>query len=243
MKSHPVIIKIGGNTIPNLDQEFYTFLHQLQMQNRSIIIIHGGGPMISSLSEQLHLPVVKKNGIRVTDATTLAIAKMVLLGQAQPLLAQQLSAHGFKVVCKNAAMNHLLTGQAIDQATYGSVGTITKVNQAALQTPANQITVLAPLALDDQGNWLNVNADEAAATIATLIHAEKLYLMTDVAGVLYEGHLIGQLNHHLADQLASSHVIRSGMVPKIKAAFKAKTAGVNQVFITNQLCHPGTAIN
>lgn len=104
------------------------------------------------------------------------------------------------------------------------------------------IGVLAPLAVTKNGNWLNVNADQAAADTASLLGAKKLYLMTDVAGVLNHHQLIAHLTKPISQKLIAEKIIKSGMQPKIKAAFAACVAGVEQVAITNCLKNPGTII-
>ncbi|WP_270362164.1 acetylglutamate kinase [Limosilactobacillus mucosae] len=238
-----IIIKIGGQAISELTDDFFEQLAVWRTQGKKILLLHGGGPLITKLCQQLQVPVVKKAGVRVTDAQTLALTKLVLLGQAQPLLLQKLSDHQLPVVGLNAADNQMLVGKYLDQSVYGEVGTVVSVNQdKLLPLLDNYIGVLAPLAMTPAGNWLNVNADQAAADVASLLGAKKLYLMTDVAGVLNQHHLIPHLTKLVSQKLVAEKIISSGMQPKIKAAFAACTAGVEQVAITNCLQNPGTII-
>ncbi|KRL83242.1 acetylglutamate kinase [Ligilactobacillus equi] len=237
-----VIIKLGGNALLDLSATFFQQLHALKAAGHKIILLHGGGAMISDLSTQLNLPVKKVAGIRVTDEATLKVTKMVLLGHMQPLLAQKLSQAGFSVTCQNAAMNHLLTGEFLDFETYGYVGTITQANHEALLNFDSDILILAPLALTPDGHWLNVNADQAACNLAAMLQVKQLYLLTDVAGVLNQGQVLPSLNQKEALALCQKEVITAGMQPKIKAAFQAKHAGVQHVFITNTLQASGTSI-
>ena len=238
-----IVIKVGGNALDKLSIEFFEQLHVWQAEGKKVLLIHGGGPMVSKLCQQLDIPVVKKNGVRVTDEKTLALTKLVLLGQIQPLLLQKLSAHHLAVNGLNAAMNNMLEGEYLDEKGYGQVGVITAVNQAMLTSILSEkIGVLAPLALTKDGKWLNVNADEAAATVASLLGAQALYLITDVAGVLDKGKIIRRLNRKNATDLTAKKVITKGMQPKIKAAFKACSAGVKKISITNKLQVPGTII-
>lgn len=239
----PIVIKIGGNTIGALTDDFYELINQYQLAGHPVVIVHGGGPMISQLCQALGVAVKKRHGIRVTDEQTLSLTKLVLLGQAQPQLAQQLTEHGFQVNCQNAASNFVLMGQIIDAEQYGWVGKVTAVKQASLALSPTTVTIMSPLAIDETTHhWLNVNADTAAATIAAQLGADELLLMTDVAGVMQDGQRVGVLTQQKAKQLIDQAVISRGMIPKIKAAFRAKVAGVKQIKITNQLAKYGTKI-
>jgi len=238
-----IIIKIGGNALNQLQADFFKQLRIWRNDNKKILLVHGGGPMISQLCQQLHVPITKENGVRITDEKTLTLTKLVLLGQMQPLLLQKLSDHHLNVQGLNAASNYLLKGRYLNKDKYGQVGAITYVNKKALLAELNQkIGVLAPLALTEQGEWLNVNADQAALAVASYLGAEKLYLMTDVAGVLAQGKVVKKLNKQVAAKLVQDGTITSGMFPKVDAALKARRSGVKEVFITNSLIKTGTKI-
>lgn len=238
-----IVIKVGGNALTELTADFYQTLSAWRAQGKQILLVHGGGNEISRYAEQLHLPIIKRDGIRVTDAETLNVTKMALMGLVQPLILQQLSAHGLPALGLNAATNGLLLGDYLDKAKFAAVGQIQAVNQAFLQNILPHfIGVLAPLAMTAQGDWLNVNGDTAAANIATLLGAERLYLLTDVEGVLKQGKLIKTLTHSEATELIEQGIITQGMQPKITAAFSAKQGGVAQVQICGQLSVAGTQI-
>ncbi|ALB27975.1 acetylglutamate kinase [Companilactobacillus heilongjiangensis] len=236
-----IVVKIGGNASDQLPTTFFKQLETWWLEGKQILIIHGGGPQISQWSEKLQLPVKKINGIRVTNNETLNVTKAVLLGLVQPKLCQFIGNAGLPVIGLNASDNHLLEGKYLNQAEYGEVGQVTKINKKWLQEELqNQIGILAPLAQTHEGQWLNVNADMAAATIAIQLHAESLVLLTDVPGVLNSGKVVPKLTETVADDLFQQHIIKSGMMPKIKASFNALRNGVNQTFITNDLGRPGT---
>jgi len=238
-----IIVKIGGNAISKLNSEFFEQLRQWRQAGKKVLLIHGGGPQISKLSAQLAIPTHKKNGIRITDARTLALTKMVLLGNTQPALLMRLAHEGLAAIGLNASDQQLLTGTYVDQDTYGAVGSITGVNELALSKILNgQIGVLAPLALTPTGDWLNVNADTAAADIARVLKASQLYLLTDVPGVLKDGKVISAMIPQDIPHLIEEKVIIDGMQPKLSAAAKAVHAGVHAVCITDQLTHPGTTL-
>lgn len=238
-----IVIKIGGNAIDQLTEPFFKQINAWRDRGHQVLLIHGGGPQISGLATKLGLNVTKKNGLRVTDAAMLDLTKMVLLGLSQPKLLTKLAQAGISALGLNAADQHLLTGDWLDQANYGEVGKITGVNQAALQDVLDhEVGVLAPLALTPDGHWLNVNADDAAAAVAKALHADRLYLLTDVAGVLKDGHVINELSPTKVAGLISNDVIKAGMQPKLKAAAAAVVAGVTAVHITNQLAAHGTVL-
>ncbi|GEO79428.1 acetylglutamate kinase [Companilactobacillus mindensis DSM 14500] len=236
-----IVIKIGGNASTQLPQTFFAQLEKWWLQGKRILIVHGGGPQISQWSQKLNLNVQKIDGIRVTDPATLDVTKAVLLGLVQPKLCQSIADAGLPVVGLNAADNKLLQGEYLDHDKYGEVGKITQINKEWLhQQLRDEIGILAPLAQTKDGQWLNVNADLAAAKIAIELEAESLVLLTDVPGVLNSGKLVPLLSESVADQLYQKNIIKSGMMPKIKASFTALKNGVSQTFITNDLGRPGT---
>lgn len=238
-----IIVKIGGNAISKLNSEFFEQLRQWRQAGKKVLLIHGGGPQISKLSAKLNIPTIKKDGIRLTDEPTLNLTKMVLLGNTQPALLMRLAHEGLAAIGLNASDQQLLTGQYIDEAAYGAVGNITGVNELALsKILKGQIGVLAPLALTPDGEWLNVNADTAAADVARVLKASQLYLLTDVPGVLKNGKVISAMIPQDLPHLIEEKVITDGMQPKLSAAVKAVHAGVQAVRITDQLTHPGTTL-
>lgn len=236
-----IVIKIGGNAMAELTPAFYQQLKTWREADKSILLVHGGGNKISEYCEKLHIPVVKKNGIRVTDEATLEITQMVLLGLIQPQILQQMNLHQVPAIGLNAAVNGLIQGEAIDHAQLGAVGKITQIQTALFETLLKDyVGVVAPLALDSQGGWLNINGDNAAAELATLLQAEALYLVTDVQGVLNAGELVPTMTSATATQLQAEGVIGGGMQPKINAAFYALEAGVPHVQICANTLNHGT---
>ncbi|MFT9098286.1 acetylglutamate kinase [Liquorilactobacillus sp.] len=238
-----IVIKIGGNSIATLTSSFFAQIHQWMLANKRILIIHGGGSKISELSDKLKIPVKKVDGMRVTDSATLELTQMVLLGQTQPQLLMKLTKAGIPALGLNAADESILNGSFLNKEKYGLVGKINKINDKLLsEVLEKHVAVLAPMALTDEQQWLNVNADTAASRIAGLLKAEKLYLMTDVPGVLHEGEVVRSLSPSTAAKLQEQKIITLGMQPKIKAAFSALNLGVPSVQITNQLTTLGTTI-
>ncbi|WP_461215516.1 acetylglutamate kinase [Lacticaseibacillus sp. GG6-2] len=240
--SELIIVKLGGNAATQLSEAFFAQLKIWHDAGKKILLIHGGGPQINAWSKKFGLNPVKKAGIRVTDAATLQVTQAVLLGLVQPQLCLALSQHDLPVIGLNTSDEHLLVGDFLDEAIYGQVGAVTGVNAQALSAfLENHIGVLAPLAQTEDGKLLNVNADMAAAAVATAMHATKLVLLTDVPGVLEAGSVVAKLTPQKAAQLIATNVITKGMQPKIEAA--AHTAQVvHEVVITDALDHAGTIV-
>lgn len=238
-----IVVKIGGNAISQLKPAFFEKLKYWKHLGKKVLIVHGGGPNISKLCEKMGIPAEKKHGIRVTGKEVLELTKLVLLGESQPELVEKLTEHGLPVSPLSCACSHLLEGKYLDEAKYGSVGTVTKVNKMAIAGALWQrIGVMAPMCVTEDGKWLNVNADSCACSIASLLHAEALYLLTDVAGVMENGQVIPKLDRTYCSELFAKKVITAGMQPKLNAAFTAQAMGVSHVIITDDLDNHGTEI-
>ncbi|OOF46351.1 acetylglutamate kinase [Rodentibacter trehalosifermentans] len=236
-----IVIKMGGNAGAELTPIFYQQLKQWQAAGKAVLLVHGGGNKISEYCEKLQLPVMKKDGIRITDAATLEITQMVLLGLIQPQILQQLASHQISAMGLNTITNASIQGEEIDPIAFGAVGKITHIHTALFETLLQDyVGVVAPLAQNQQGGRLNINGDNAAAEIATLLQAEALYLVTDVPGVLKEGRLISTITPTTAQQLQAENVIGCGMKPKINAAFYALEKGVPYVKICSNTFNEGT---
>lgn len=240
-----ILIKIGGNAASQLTPAFFETIKHWQKNNYNITIVHGGGDSISSLMTQLNEPVVKIDGIRQTTPAGLAITKMALLGQVQPDLVEAFRHHGLSDIGLNAGSNQLLTGHYINQEVFGLVGQIDQVNSQLIQSlwQQNLIPIIAPLAITNQGQWLNVNADSAATAVAKFLKSDELYLLTDVSGIEVHGNILQQLTPQRAIELQTESVIHGGMLPKVNSAFSAVKNGVNAVHITNTIASHGTTIS
>ncbi|MBB6433230.1 N-acetylglutamate 5-phosphotransferase (acetylglutamate kinase) [Leuconostoc carnosum] len=244
MMTKKMIIKIGGSTTTQLTPAFFDTLKHWQKLGYQIAIVHGGGNIISDLMSQLNEPVEKINGIRFTTQKGIDITKMALLGQVQPSLIESFRQNGVPAIGLNAGSNQLLTGHVLDQDTYGYVGTIHQVNTQLIQKmwQQNLIPIIAPLAITNEGQWLNVNADTAASAIAKYLKADKLYLLTDVSGIKVSGNILQQLTPKMALELKKSHIITGGMIPKVNSALHAVQLGVHHVHITDTVTQPGTVV-
>lgn len=231
------IIKVGGNELD--EAGFVERLAQaVAARLGSVIIVHGGGKAIGDLQEKLGLAPKKVDGLRVTDAPSLAVAQMVLSGAVNKRIVQALLACGVQALGVSGVDAGLLRCQRKRYGTVdlGLVGEIGEVNTPALRRllEAGFTPVISPISLGVDGAIYNVNADEAAGAIARALAAPKAWFVSNVDGVLdEERRLIAALTGEEALRLIESGAIRDGMVPKVRTAVDAVACGVAEVVITN----------
>lgn len=239
-----IVVKIGGVASDNLTKAFFEQITCWQKSNKKVVIVHGGGHYISEMMNQLNVPVTINNGLRVTTKETLAITQMVLIGQVQPMITTKFQQAGFSAVGLNASCAEIITGEFLNQKKYGHVGKVKQIDTQLLLhlISKNHVPIIAPLGITKTGDWLNINADNVACKIAEELHAEALYLLTDVPGVKKEGQWLNELSPEEIAQLKENKIIKGGMLPKIESAVSAVTNGVHKVHITNKIQRVGTTI-
>lgn len=222
LKGKILVIKLGGSALEHqqLALQDITWLHRLGAHP---VLVHGGGPYINEWLQKLNIPTRFENGLRVTDAMTLEIVRMVLLGQINQGLVLMASQMGVKATGVSGTDANLLQARFADERL-GFVGEIETVNPAYVQTLLAQdyIPIVAPLAQGPNGACLNINADLVAAHLARALNAEKLIFLSNVTGICRtDGSLISELNATQAHQLIADGVINGGMIPKIAACLDA----------------------
>lgn len=235
-----VVVKYGGNamTDDNLKQAVMSDLVLLSLVGIKVVLVHGGGPEISEMFDRLGIKSRFIGGLRYTDKEAVEIVKMVLAGKVNKELVSLLSRH------KGAALglcgidgDMLIAEKITGKQDLGYVGEIVKVNPKPITDAlANgYIPVVATVASDDEGNTLNVNADTAASRIASELHAEKLILMTDIAGLLRDKNdpstLIKSVNVSEVPFLKRQGIISGGMIPKIDCCVESVRRGVKRTSI------------
>lgn len=230
------VIKIGGNELN--DDGFLATLAQTMAQTaETVAIVHGGGRAIAELQARLGLKTVKVDGLRVTDGESLAVAQMVLSGQANKQIVAALLAAGVDAVGLSGVDGGLLRCQkkAHPTADLGFVGDIVRVRAELLQQLLAQgiTAVISPISLGLDGQIYNVNADEAASAVALALGAELLDFVSNVPGVLQDGAVIPALTPPQTEELIAAGIIRNGMVPKVRAALAAIGQGVPQARIVD----------
>jgi acetylglutamate kinase len=230
------ILKIGGN---ELDQSgFLTGLAQaVAATGEPLIIVHGGGRAIADLQNRLGMAPAKVDGLRVTDAPSLAVAQMVLSGQANKQIVAALLAAGVDAVGLSGVDRGLLRCRKKEHPTadLGFVGEIVQVRAGILEHLLGQgvTPVISPISLGWDGQIYNVNADAAAGAVARAMQADLLDFISNVPGVLRHGRVIPTLTAAETEQLIAASIIRDGMVPKVRAALEAIAHGVPQARIVN----------
>jgi acetylglutamate kinase len=234
-----VVIKYGGAAMedPDLGEEFARDVVLLKYVGLNPIVVHGGGPEITAYMERLGLPVEFVGGLRVSDQNTVEVAKMVLVGKVNKEIVLRLSRHGQPAVglCgDDGSLFRVGRRVAPDGRDIGFVGRIERVNVGVLEHVASDyIPVIASVGADREGSSYNVNADEAAGSVAGAIGAYKLIFLTDVPGWLGDPDdprtLIAQASSEQVDDALAR--VEGGMAPKLRACVEAIDAGVSAAHI------------
>lgn len=247
-----VVIKYGGNVLTPAGaepaaageerteaDELASFAEDVVLM-RSVgmlpVVVHGGGPQIGELMARLGKVPEFRDGLRVTDAETLEIASMVLIGKVNREIVSAINVHGSLAVGLSGEDAKMITASARD-AALGFVGDVEVVDPSILQRLLAQglIPVVATIAGDTKGQSYNINADAVAGAIATALHAEKLVCLTDVTGLRADpddpGSRLHQVSVDQIDAMVASGAASSGMIPKVEACARAVRAGVRRAHI------------
>lgn len=234
------VIKIGGNEMntPGFLEELARQIALLKTSTHEpLVIVHGGGQEIATLQSRLGIEPVKVDGLRVTDAASLAVAQMVLSGHTNKAIVKAFLAVGLDAVGFSGVDGGLLRCRKKHHPTtdLGLVGEIVTVRVDFLDHFAAQgiVPVISPISLGEDGQTYNVNADEAAGAIAQALPAQTLDFVSNVPGVLRDGRLLSMLSPTQAETLISLGIIDGGMIPKVRTALDALGRGVPQVRIVN----------
>ena len=233
-----VVVKYGGNAMVNetLKQQVMEDMALLWLIGVKVVLVHGGGPEISETMKRLGKKSEFVNGLRVTDKETVDIVQMVLSGKVNKTLVNLLQMKGGHAVGLSGIDGGILEATMKDEAL-GYVGEITKIRTQPITDllEKNYIPVISTIASDRQGNTFNINGDTAAACIAGALHAERLIMMTDIAGLLRDkddpSTLIPEVTVSEAKQLFETGIISGGMIPKVDCCIEAIEKGVKNVVI------------
>jgi acetylglutamate kinase len=233
-----VVVKYGGNAISGPD-DLALFAQDVVLM-RAVgmrpVVVHGGGPQISELMGRLGKVPEFRDGLRVTDAETVDIARMVLRGQVNPQVVSAINIHGPLAAGVSGEDAGMLEATARDPAL-GFVGDVTHVNPAILRRLLNEdlVPVVATVAADATGQTYNINADTVAGAIAEALAAEKLVYLTDVEGLRRRvddpASLIRQTTADELDQLLADGTLSGGMIPKVAACAHAVRHGVGRAHV------------
>jgi acetylglutamate kinase len=236
-----VVIKYGGAAMSNpaLKEEFARDVVLLKYVGMNPIVIHGGGPDISSYMRRLNLPVEFVDGLRVSDAQTVEVAKMVLVGKVNKDIVLLINRHGQPAIglCGDDGLLFRAARQAAPSGQdIGFVGRIERVDVDVLNHVAQDyIPVVASVGADREGNSYNINADEAAGAVARAMRAYKIMFLTDVAGWLRDADdptsVISEIGAE--EVLAALPTVAGGMRPKLAACLEAINGGVSHAHIVD----------
>ena len=233
-----VVIKYGGNAMINeqLKQQVMEDITLLWLIGVKVVLVHGGGPEISETMKRLGKQAQFVNGLRVTDKETVDIVQMVLAGKVNKTLVNLLQMKGGHAVGVSGIDGGIIEAAMKDEVL-GYVGKITRIRPQPITDllEKNYIPVVSTVASDRQGNTYNINGDTAAAFIAGALNAERLIMMTDIAGILRDkddpSTLIPALTVSEARKLFDEGVISGGMIPKVDCCIEAIEKGVKHVVI------------
>ncbi len=237
-----VVVKYGGNAMINdeLKNSVMEDITLLKFIGLNPIVVHGGGPDISEALKNNNIKSEFINGLRVTDADTMQVAQMVLMGKTNKEIVSLLNCKGGKAVGFCGIDGSVITcrkqytevdGKKVD---LGFVGDIVEVNPHLIKYISEDayIPVIAPIGTDENGQSYNINADTVAAAIASAVSAEKLILLTDVEGVKdASSNVIYETDKEEIYSMIDNGIINGGMIPKVLGCLSALDAGVKGVHI------------
>lgn len=231
----PIVIKISGHELDSPD-----FLNDLASTLKHfespVVIVHGGGKEISALQTRLGIEPRYVDGLRVTDAESLALVEMVLCGTINKRIVRTLVNAGIEALGLSGVDGGLISADKLTHAAadMGFTGEVTAVRVDLLIDLLDQgfIPVIAPICLGEESSY-NVNADHVAGAIASALEADRLVFVSNVEGVLKDGAVIAQLTPADADALIADGTIFGGMIPKVKTALESLREGVAHAVITN----------
>jgi acetylglutamate kinase len=233
-----VVVKFGGNamTSPELFDSFASdvvWMHRVGMRP---VVVHGGGPQIGEWMSRLGRESTFVDGRRVTDAETLEVAQMVLIGKVNSDIVTALNAHGPVAVGLAGTDASMLAAEPHDPEL-GFVGAVTEVHPELIERTLamDLVPVLATIGVDAAGQTYNINADDAATAVAKALGAEKLVFLSDVPGLLADvgdpASLVPRVDTAQVRAYISDGTISGGMVPKMAGCVEAVEAGVGSVHL------------
>jgi len=231
----PIVIKISGHELDSPD-----FLAELAATlkhfDTPVVIVHGGGKEITALQTRLGIEPRYVDGLRITDAESLALVEMVLCGTVNKRIVRTLVNAGIDAVGLSGVDGGLVSADKMthESVDMGYTGEVTAVRVDLLVDMLDQgvTPVIAPICLGEDSNF-NVNADHVAGAVAAALEAERLVFVSNVEGVLKDGAVIPQLTPNQVGEMIADGTIFGGMIPKVKTALESLAEGVAQAVITN----------
>ena len=245
-----IVVKYGGHAMVDeqLKADFARDITLLKFTGLNPVVVHGGGPQINRVLDQMGMQHQFVKGMRLTDEATMDVVEMVLGGKVNKDIVSQINKQGGKAVGLSGKDGALIRAKKLhivyqedenkppEIIDPGLVGQVTQINPNIINTLSQQgfIPIIAPVGTGDSGETYNINADLVASSIAVALSAKRLVLLTDVEGVLnVSGELISSIDMETIDQMIKEKTISGGMIPKIECALEALKSGVEKVHIIN----------
>ena len=242
------VIKYGGHAMGDgkLARDFARDIVLIKQVGIHPIVVHGGGPQIGAMLEKMNIPSRFVDGLRVTDAESVAIVEMVLAGGVNKRIVAAINQEGGRAIGISGKDGQLIEAVKLQRRKrdpdshierlldLGFVGEPARVDADIIAIFENSaaIPVIAPIAFGADGATYNINADTAAGAIAEAVGASKLLMLTDVAGVLDgDGALVSEMNREEGAELLASGAIAGGMIPKLETCLKALAGGVGATHV------------
>lgn len=244
-KDKLIVIKYGGNamTDPILESSFARDVVLLKTVGIHPVVVHGGGPQVDKLMEELGRQSDRIDGMRVTDKATMDVVEMVLGGSVNKSIVNLINKHGGQAIGLTGKDANLISAEKLamtdsksNPIDLGYVGDVTNVNTDVINMliSTDFIPVIAPLGVDSHGETYNINADLVASKVAQFLNAERLLLLTNIKGVLDKnGEILTSLSPADVDDLIADGTISGGMIPKISGALDAVRAGLRSATIVD----------
>ncbi|MDQ7831338.1 MAG: acetylglutamate kinase [Desulfovibrionaceae bacterium] len=242
-----IVIKYGGHAMvdEDLKRAFALNIILLKYVGINPVIVHGGGPQIGKMLDQLGIACQFRQGLRITDTATMDVVEMVLAGKINKQIVSLINRHGGMSVGLSGKDGNLIQARKLEMVLerkdappeiidLGKVGEVTGINATLINTLKSQgfIPVIAPVGVDEEGETYNINADAVAGAVAVALSAKRLVLLTDVAGVLdASGQLISSLDLREASVAIEEGTVKGGMIPKMKCCMEAVDGGVEKAHV------------
>lgn len=245
-----IVIKYGGHAMVDdqLKEDFARDVTLLKFIGLNPVVVHGGGPQINSVLQQMGIESTFVKGMRLTDTPTMDVVEMVLGGKVNKAIVAQINRQGGKAVGLSGKDGGLIQAKKLhivfqsdekkppEIIDPGHVGEVTLINPDVINTLTQRgfIPIIAPVGVGESGETYNINADMVACRVAVALAAGRLIYLTDVDGVLdADGKLISSIDAVTVQQLSKAGIITGGMIPKINYALEALQQGVEKVPIIN----------
>ncbi len=245
-----IVVKFGGNAMvdPLLHESFARDVVLMKLVGMNPVVVHGGGPQIGALLKKLNIHTEFVDGMRVTDAQTMDVVEMVLGGSVNKEIVASINRNGGKAIGVTGKDGQMIRAHKLTVTRYspelkaseildiGHVGEVDQIDIEVLNVilGSNFIPVIAPIGVGEDGSTYNINADLVAGKLAQVMQAEKLMLLTNVAGLLDKsGEILTGLTTTQVDALIADGTITGGMLPKIRCALDAVKAGVTSAHIVD----------